>query len=48
VINGPPLKDPPPRDYALEAALEVLRAKLEARAPKVETREVPKADAKAP
>lgn len=43
VLKGPPLKDPPPRDYVLEAGLEVLRAKLENRPPNVERREVPKA-----
>jgi carboxyl-terminal processing protease len=42
VLKGPPLKDPPPRDYVLEAGLEVLRAKRENRPPKVERREVRK------
>jgi carboxyl-terminal processing protease len=42
VLKGPPLKDPGPRDFVLEAGLEVLQAKLEGRPAKVERREVPK------
>ena len=42
IVKGPPLKDPPPKDYVLEAGIEVLRAKLQDRAPKVERREVSK------
>ena len=43
VLKGPPLKDPGPRDYVLEAGIEVLRARLENRPANVQRREVPKA-----
>jgi carboxyl-terminal processing protease len=42
VLKGPPLAEPPPRDYALEAGLEILRARREGRPPVVAKREVPK------
>ena len=42
IVKGPPLTEPAPRDYVLEAGLEVLTAKLEGRTPKVERREIPK------
>jgi carboxyl-terminal processing protease len=42
ILKGPPLTTPPPKDYVLEAGLEVLRAKIEGRVPKVERREIPK------
>jgi carboxyl-terminal processing protease len=42
VVKGPPIKEPPPKDFALEAGIEVLRAKLENRPPKVVKREIPK------
>jgi carboxyl-terminal processing protease len=46
IVKGPPLPDPPPPDFVLEAGIEVLRAKLEKRTPDVKRREVPEADPK--
>lgn len=41
VLKGPPLIEPPPRDYVLEAGLEVLHAKNEKRPPNVARRDLP-------
>ena len=48
VLKGPPPQDPPPKDHALEAGIEILRAKLQDRPPKVERREVAKTPAPGP
>jgi len=48
IVKGPPIAEPPPKDFVLEAGLEVLRAKREGRPPKVERREIPKPEPKEP
>jgi hypothetical protein len=42
VLKGSPPTEPAPPDYTLEAGLEIIRARLEGRPPKVEKREIPK------
>ena len=48
IVKGPPITEPAPRDYVLEAGLEVVRSAFENRAPVVARREVPKPAPKEP
>lgn len=46
IVKGPPIQEPAPPDFVLDAGVEVLRAKLENRTPDVKRREVPEPDPK--